>query len=286
MSTCGSAIQYATATRTKISPATRRSLRPSGLIARVPSCTRNRLTRSRPPTLNPHLLADQPPNVHTALRRRDAQTRRPECQQMPPIPTMRPHPCPLRLRTAARPRGSGATVPTRPSTAARDTVEERCETWQRLGSSSDMAPAGERDGGGPQVGLARLSRLLSPRQREAPPSGAGRRRSVSWSVVGVLAALVVVSGVVHVWALHRDLPLHDADESAFVGPAVHVAATGDLNPHWFGHPGSTVIYPLAGLFHVWDVVFHHGPIFSPNSALSFRLHRYPTEFYSIGRLWT
>lgn len=23
---------------------------------------------------------------------------------------------------------------------------------------------------------------------------------------------------------------------------------GDLNPHWFGHPGSTVIYPLALLY--------------------------------------
>ena len=28
-----------------------------------------------------------------------------------------------------------------------------------------------------------------------------------------------------------------------------IAATGDLNPHWFGHPGSTVIYPTAALIH-------------------------------------
>jgi hypothetical protein len=40
---------------------------------------------------------------------------------------------------------------------------------------------------------------------------------------------------------------------------VHIAATGDPNPGWFNHPGSTVIYPLAGLFHVWDVVAHQGP---------------------------
>ena len=28
-------------------------------------------------------------------------------------------------------------------------------------------------------------------------------------------------------------------------PAARMAWKGDANPQWFGHPGSTVIYPLA-----------------------------------------
>ena len=113
-----------------------------------------------------------------------------------------------------------------------------------------------------------------------------RRRRVSWLVLGTLVALVVVASAAHLWALHRDLPMQDPDESAFVGPAVRIAATGDLNPHWFGHPGSTVIYPLAGFFHVWDALFHQGPLVSSHSALTSRLHRFPTDFYVIGRLWS
>jgi 4-amino-4-deoxy-L-arabinose transferase-like glycosyltransferase len=111
---------------------------------------------------------------------------------------------------------------------------------------------------------------------------------ISRPAVGVFAAVValmVVSSVAHLWSLHRDLPLTDPDEATFVTPAVHMAASGDLNPHWFGHPGSTVIYPLAGLFHAWDALAH-GPLLSSNPALTARLDRSPTTFYVIGRLWT
>jgi Dolichyl-phosphate-mannose-protein mannosyltransferase len=113
-----------------------------------------------------------------------------------------------------------------------------------------------------------------------------RRRRVSWPVVGALVALMAVSSVAHLWDLHRDLPIPDTDERVFVRPAVHMAATADPNPHWFGHPGSTVIYPLAGLFHVWDAVAHHGPLVTSNPALTERFQRSPSEFYVIGRLWT
>jgi Dolichyl-phosphate-mannose-protein mannosyltransferase len=108
----------------------------------------------------------------------------------------------------------------------------------------------------------------------------------SWAPFGVIAAIAAASSVAYLWALRRDLPLHDQDEAAFVRPAVHIAATGDLNPHWFGHPGSTVIYPLALFFRVWDLLFHHGPLFASDSALTLRLYRHPTEFYLIGRFWS
>ena len=105
-------------------------------------------------------------------------------------------------------------------------------------------------------------------------------------MVGALVALMVVSSVAHLWALRRFLPVPDVDEPFFVRPAVHMAATGDPNPHWFNHPGSTVNYPIAGLLHIWDAVVHHGPILTSNPALTARFQRSPGEFYVIGRLWT
>jgi Dolichyl-phosphate-mannose-protein mannosyltransferase len=108
----------------------------------------------------------------------------------------------------------------------------------------------------------------------------------SWPAFCVIAVIAAASSVAHLWSLRRDLPLHDQDEAAFVGPAVHIAATWDLNPHWFGHPGSTVIYPLALFFRVWNLLFHQGSLLASDSALTQRLYRHPTEFYLIGRFWS
>jgi Dolichyl-phosphate-mannose-protein mannosyltransferase len=113
-----------------------------------------------------------------------------------------------------------------------------------------------------------------------------RPRRVCWPVIAALIGLMALSSVAHLWALHRDLPLQEADESAFVRPAVQIAATCDLNPNWFGHPGSTVIYPMAGLFRAWDTVAHTGPIVGKSPELIDRFREDPTSFYVIGRLWT
>lgn len=40
----------------------------------------------------------------------------------------------------------------------------------------------------------------------------------------------------------------DADEPHFVRRAVNILATGDPNPHWFGHPGTLTIYNLVALY--------------------------------------
>ncbi len=66
-----------------------------------------------------------------------------------------------------------------------------------------------------------------------------------------------------------------------------MASTGDLDPHWFGHPGSTTIYPLAGMYHVWDAVAHGGPVFSSDARVWRTGSRpIPGDFYLIGRLWS
>jgi 4-amino-4-deoxy-L-arabinose transferase-like glycosyltransferase len=121
----------------------------------------------------------------------------------------------------------------------------------------------------------------SEEQVERPPS----RRRTSVGVTVIILVLMGFSAVAHVSALHRELPLQDTDEAAFVRPAVDIAATGDLNPHWFGHPGSTVIYPVAVLIHTWDAGWHGGPVLGSHGELKDRFVRDPTPFYVIGRLW-
>jgi hypothetical protein len=113
-----------------------------------------------------------------------------------------------------------------------------------------------------------------------------QRRRVPWFVIVSLLGLVALSIVLHLWALKRDLPLQDIDESTFMRRAVNIAATRNLNPHWFGHPGSTVIYPIAGLVRVWNTFLHQGAFFAADPGLVARFHQNPTEFYVIGRLWT
>jgi hypothetical protein len=102
------------------------------------------------------------------------------------------------------------------------------------------------------------------------------------SVLGIM----VLSLGLECWAVTHDLPYPGVDEPAFVGPAVHIASTGDLDPHWFGHPGSTTIYPLAGLYHVWGAVAHGGPVVSSDPGLANRFAVSPGDFYLIGRLWS
>lgn len=108
-------------------------------------------------------------------------------------------------------------------------------------------------------------------------------RAVWWTVLGIM----VVSLALECWAIPRDLPhATEVDEPLAVRPALHIAATGDLNPHWFGHPASTSIYPLAGMYHVWDAVAHGGPLFSSNPDLVSGSPTSRGDFFFIGRLWS
>ena len=114
----------------------------------------------------------------------------------------------------------------------------------------------------------------------------GRTRSRLRSPWWIVGALVGVAATVDLWGARRDLPFPDVDERFFVHPAIHIASTGDLDPHWFGHPGSTVIYPLALLFHLWDALVHAGPLLWSSHELTRRFHESPGQYYLIGRLWT
>lgn len=103
----------------------------------------------------------------------------------------------------------------------------------------------------------------------------------------ILVSIVGVAFGVHLWGIRQNLPfVPDIDEPVFVTRAVHMAASGDLNPGWFGNPGSTVIYPLAALYRTWHAVVHRGMCFHPDPNLQVTFDSNPGEFYLLGRLLT
>lgn len=102
-------------------------------------------------------------------------------------------------------------------------------------------------------------------------------------LVGIIGAALGF----HLSGIQRDLPLTpEIDEPLFVTRAVNMAAKGDLNPGWFGNPGSTVLYPLAGIYHLWNAVAHDGTLFRPDAALQTTFQSNRSEFYVLGRLLT
>lgn len=87
-----------------------------------------------------------------------------------------------------------------------------------------------------------------------PDTAGARNRRV------LLAALLLFASLTYLWALPRDLPHSPgSDEVDFVLIAAQIAASGDLNPHWFGHPGSTFLYPYAGALYAANAVANSGP---------------------------
>ncbi len=84
------------------------------------------------------------------------------------------------------------------------------------------------------------------------------------------------------WHIEKDLPYnHDFDENHWVPLAVEMVATEDWNPHWFGHPGATLLYPLAGLYAAWDQFVWHQSL-----PLDVRFEINKSDFYLLGRYLT
>lgn len=80
----------------------------------------------------------------------------------------------------------------------------------------------------------------------------GLRISRTISDAAFLACLALLLAA-SLWIRLQGIPqgepfIYNVDEPDFVGRAVRIVSTGDLNPHWFGHPGSLTIYCLALLF--------------------------------------
>ncbi|MDF1512887.1 MAG: glycosyltransferase family 39 protein [Anaerolineae bacterium] len=103
-----------------------------------------------------------------------------------------------------------------------------------------------------------------------------------------LTALVLLSTLVILPGIRRDLPYaNDFDGPTWVTMAVRMAATGNLNPQWFGHPGSTVITPLTVLYHTWYAVTGQGSLLRFNPGIQTHFDSgHAWEYYLLGRLLT
>jgi len=65
---------------------------------------------------------------------------------------------------------------------------------------------------------------------------------------------MLVCAVINVRNIQKDLPFAvEVDEEDWVIPAMEMARDHAWNPHWFGHPGSTVLYPLSLIARTQDV---------------------------------
>ena len=107
-------------------------------------------------------------------------------------------------------------------------------------------------------------------------TAASRRDVTHPAVPWLVLALTLLALLVNIWGIRKDLPyIPENDEKKFVQAAVRIAASGSPNPGWFGHPGSTVIYPAAAAYRVL-----HGA----NTQAAFDADF--SRFYLIGRLIT
>ncbi len=101
-----------------------------------------------------------------------------------------------------------------------------------------------------------------------------------------LIILILLVGLsLRLWGIDHGMPfVYDPDEPNMVVLAGGMLGNRDFNPHWFGHPATTLIYMLAGL----DVIIYvFGLLFGVfNSPEDFRIfyHNDPSILYIGGRI--
>ena len=107
------------------------------------------------------------------------------------------------------------------------------------------------------------------------------RRTIQFGLAGVL----VVAALVRVIGISFGLPfLYDPDEPVFVVRAGSILANQDLNPHFFGHPGTTTIYLLSALYALIYLVGSLCGAFSGVQDFKAAYYQDPTLFYLSGRI--
>jgi len=68
------------------------------------------------------------------------------------------------------------------------------------------------------------------------------------------------------------------DEGNFITRALRILVTGDMNPHWFGHPGTLTIYNLSAVFAL-DAFLRDEPL----SSLRALYTHDPVPYHVLGR---
>lgn len=102
-----------------------------------------------------------------------------------------------------------------------------------------------------------------------------------------LITLLLATFLVLMAGLMRMLPLlPDTDEPIFVESAMRIAASGNLDPGFYGNPGTTLIYPLALGAHLWHAATQQGMLLRPDPNLAADFAATPWHYYYLSRLLT
>jgi 4-amino-4-deoxy-L-arabinose transferase-like glycosyltransferase len=118
-----------------------------------------------------------------------------------------------------------------------------------------------------------------PSDKEAGP---GRSDAISRAL---LALVLVVAAAAFLWGVKKDLPwAYESDEAKFTLIAAQMAKTFDPDPGWFGHPGSTVIYPQAVAIQIDDAMRTGRSWLTPDFVLFQRFADAPARAVLLGRL--
>ena len=100
-----------------------------------------------------------------------------------------------------------------------------------------------------------------------------------------LIVIVLIGASFRLYGIDVGLPyLYDPDEPDFVERALSMLNHRDLNPHWFGHPGTTTMYLLAGIYVVMYGVGTVMGIFTSPEDFKALYWEDPTAIYLIGRI--
>jgi hypothetical protein len=106
-------------------------------------------------------------------------------------------------------------------------------------------------------------------------------RTLQFGLAGVLALAALVRGA----GISYGLPfLYDPDEAVFVLRAGSILANRDLNPHFFGHPGTTTIYLLSALYTLIYLAGSLSGAFRGVQDFKAAYYQNPTLFYLSGRI--
>jgi 4-amino-4-deoxy-L-arabinose transferase-like glycosyltransferase len=116
--------------------------------------------------------------------------------------------------------------------------------------------------------------------------GAGTVPTNKGPVVAVVA-IMVAGALLRLIGIDHGLPfIYDPDEPDFVERAFRMLESGDFNPHWFGHPGSTTIYLNALLFTAYGAIGIAAGWFASATAVAAAFHAEPSTFYLLARCLT
>lgn len=108
---------------------------------------------------------------------------------------------------------------------------------------------------------------------------------VSQNLRTFLVSILIIGVLIRMYGINFGLPyFYDPDERAFLLRAVKILANRNLNPHWFGHPGTTVIYMLSGLYALIFLIGRGLGIFTGAEDFQKLFYQDPTIFILSGRL--